>query len=68
MCDKEINKEIIKPVIENINNNLTTIEKIKKFLLINDEFTINNGMLTPTLKLKRKEIVKNYLKQIENLY
>jgi long-chain acyl-CoA synthetase len=68
VCDKEINKEIIKPVIENINNNLTTIEKIKKFLLINDEFTINNGMLTPTLKLKRKEIVKNYLKQIENLY
>ena len=68
VCDKEINKEKIKPIIENINNNLTIIEKIKKFLLINDEFTIDNGMLTPTLKLKRKEIVKNYLKQIENLY
>ena len=68
VCDKEISKEKIKPVIENINNRLTSIEKIKKFILINDEFTIDNGMLTPTLKLKRKVIIKNYLKQIENLY
>ena len=68
VCDKEINKEKIKPVIENINKKLTLIEKIKKFILTHDEFTIDNGMLTPTLKLKRKVIVKNYLKQIENLY
>jgi len=68
VCDKEINKLKIKPVIENINNDLNLIEKIKKFILIHDEFTIDNGMLTPTLKLKRKVIIKNYLKQIENLY
>jgi long-chain acyl-CoA synthetase len=68
VCDKEISKEKIKPVIESINNDLNLIEKIKKFILIYDEFTIDNGMLTPTLKLKRKVIIKNYLKQIENLY
>ena len=68
ICDKEINKEIIKPVIENINDDLNIIEKIKKFILIHNEFTIDNGMLTPTLKLKRKAIIKNYLKQIERLY
>jgi len=44
------------------------IEKIKKFILIHEEFTIENGMLTPTLKLKRKEIIKNYKQQLENLY
>ena len=44
------------------------IEKIKKFVVINEEFTIENGMLTPTLKLKRKEIIKNYKQQLENLY
>jgi len=68
VCDKEINKEKIKPVIESSNDYLTSIEKIKKFILIHDQFTIDNGMLTPTLKLKRKVIIKNYLKQIENLY
>ena len=68
VCDREINKEKIKPVIEKINAGLTSIEKIKKFILIHDEFTIDNGMLTPTLKLKRKEITKNYKQQLENLY
>ena len=44
------------------------IEKIKKFKLVTKEFTIENRMLTPTLKLKRKEILKNYKQEIENLY
>jgi long-chain acyl-CoA synthetase len=68
ISEKEIKKEKIKLIIENINKNLTLIEKIKKFIIINDEFTIDNGMLTPTLKLKRKEIIKNYKQQLENLY
>jgi long-chain acyl-CoA synthetase len=68
VTEKEINKEKIKLIIENINKSLTLIEKIKKFVLINEEFTIENGMLTPTLKLKRKEIIKNYKQQLENLY
>jgi Long-chain acyl-CoA synthetases (AMP-forming) len=58
----------LKLIIENINKSLNIIEKIKKFVLIRDEFTIENGMLTPTLKLKRKEIIKNYKQQLENLY
>ena len=68
VCNKEIKEEKIKLIIENINKNLTLIEKIKKFIVINEEFTIENGMLTPTLKLKRKEIVKNYKQQLEKLY
>jgi long-chain acyl-CoA synthetase len=68
VVEKIINKEKIKIIIEKVNKNLTLIEKIKKFVLINEEFTINNGMLTPTLKLKRKEIIKNYKQQLENLY
>ena len=68
VSEKEINKEKIKLIIENINKSLTLIEKVKKFVLINEEFTIENGMLTPTLKLKRKEILKNYKQEIENLY
>ncbi len=68
VSEKEVNKDKIKDIIDNINKNLTIVEKIKKFVLIHEEFTINNGMLTPTLKLKRKEIIKNYKQQLENLY
>jgi len=68
VTNKETNKDEVKLIIENINKNLTLIEKIKKFILIYEEFTIENGMLTPTLKLKRKEIIKNYKQQLENLY
>ncbi len=68
VSEKEITKEKIKLTIENTNKSLTLIEKIKKFVIINEEFTVENGMLTPTLKLKRKEIIKNYKQQLENLY
>ena len=68
VTEKQIKKEKIKLIIEKMNKNLTLIEKIKKFVLIHDEFTIENRMLTPTLKLKRKEIIKNYKQQLEKLY
>ena len=63
-----MNKEQIKKILENINKTLSLVETVKKFVLIYEEFTINNGMLTPTLKLKRKEIIKKYKQQLENLY
>tara|TARA_B100000579_G_scaffold348557_1_gene301927 strand:- start:5920 stop:7596 length:1677 start_codon:yes stop_codon:yes gene_type:complete len=68
VVEKETDEQKIKIILENINKNLTLVEKIKKFVLIAEEFTIDNGMLTPTLKLKRKEIIKNYKQQLDNLY
>ena len=54
--------------LENLNKNLSLVEKVKKFKLINEEFTIENGMLTPTLKLKRKKILEKYKNELEKLY
>ena len=65
---KEITNENIILEIEIINKNLSKIEKIKKFLIIEDQFTIENGLMTPTLKLKRYKIIQKYKNQIENLY
>jgi len=65
---KDKNNSTIGSIIENLNKNLSIIEKIKKFKLIDDEFTIDNGLMTPTLKLKRKKIVEKYKQDLEKLY
>jgi long-chain acyl-CoA synthetase len=65
---KNLTNEKIKEEIEKINKNLSKIEKIKKFIIINEQFTIENGMMTPTLKLKRYKIIKKYKIELEKLY
>ena len=65
---KNTTEEKIKEEIEKININLIKIEKIKKFLIIKNQFTIENNLMTPTLKLKRYKIIKNYKKELEKLF
>ena len=62
------NKNEIEIYLEKLNKNLSLVEKVKKFKLIDEEFTIENGMLTPTLKLKRKKILEKYKEDLEKLY
>ncbi len=61
-------KEEINSVIENINNKLTLVEKIKKIQLIDETFSIENGLMTPTMKVKRKKVTEKYKKELEKLY
>ena len=68
VSETEENKNEIKIYLESLNKNLSLIEKVKRFKLITDEFTIENGMLTPTLKLKRKKILEKYKDDLEKLY
>jgi long-chain acyl-CoA synthetase len=65
---KNIKNEEIQKEIEKINKNLSKIEKIKKFFIIKNQFTIENNMMTPTLKLKRYKIVKTYQNELEKLF
>ena len=62
------NKEKISKIIDEINENLTLVEKIKKFYLIEESFTIENGLLTPTMKIKRSKIILKYKNTLENFY
>ncbi len=65
---KNINEEEIKKEIEKINKNLTKVEKIKKFFISEEKFSIENGMQTPTMKLKRYKIIKKFKNKFESLY
>ena len=68
VSDNKENEKEIEIYLENLNKSLSLVEKVKKFKLIKEEFTIENGMLTPTLKLKRKKILEKYKEDLEKLY
>jgi len=61
-------KEKINEIVNDINNNLTLVEKIKKFRLIDENFSIENGLLTPTMKVKRNKVTAKYKNILENFY
>jgi long-chain acyl-CoA synthetase len=55
-------------IVEEQNQNLARFEKLKRVILVPDEFTPDNGALTPTLKLRRRVIEERYKKEIDELY
>ena len=68
--NKEFNEktEKINEIVEKVNKNLTLVEKIKKFSLIKENFTIENSLLTPTMKVKRNKVIEKYKNILENFY
>ena len=59
----EIEKEVNK-----LNNEFSNPEQIKKFSILPRDFTIDDGELTPTLKIRRKQINENWASEIESMY
>jgi long-chain acyl-CoA synthetase len=55
-------------IAEEVNKNLARFEQLKCVLLVPDEFTADNGALTPTMKLRRRVIEERYRPQIDDLY
>jgi long-chain acyl-CoA synthetase len=65
--DEELIAEIDAAVKE-ANKAVSQAEAIKKFRVLGSDFTEDNGMLTPSLKLKRSVVMKEFDQEIENLY
>ncbi len=61
-------QSLYEEIVEGVNQNLARFEKLKRVLLVADEFTAENGVLTPTLKLKRRVIEERYRQRIDELY
>jgi len=55
-------------VLEGVNASLSNIEKVRKFILADAPFTTDNGLLTPTMKIRRHKIKEKYGEQLEALY
>jgi len=60
--------ERVSRIVEARNAGLQSYAKIKKFAILPDDFTIDNGLLTPTLKVKRKIITEKHKELLDSLY
>jgi long-chain acyl-CoA synthetase len=60
--------EVIDQEIQAANKELASYESIKGFFIAPSDFTVENGQITPSLKLKKKVILKAYVKEIDALY
>ncbi len=56
------------PVVERVNNKLSNLEKIRRYAISPESFTVDNGLMTPTLKIRRHKIRAAYGKVLEELY
>ena len=61
-------REEIGNFIKSSNEHFSSVEQIKKWLVVDDEWVVDSDLITPTSKLKRKQIVAKYISQIESMY
>jgi long-chain acyl-CoA synthetase len=67
MTEDEL-RQTLGRVIDRVNRQLSPMEKIRRFMIVHDPFSVDNGMLTPTLKIRRHQISKLYGEALDKLY
>ena len=66
-----INPKVVKlfeQIVESINEGLTNQERIRKFTLLYEDWSVSNGEITPTLKLRRPYLLEKHQQDIDELY
>ncbi len=58
----------IEACVERVNGQLARVETIKRFFVAEEPLSVENGLLTPSLKVKRKKVYEAYREQFEKLY
>ena len=69
--DVRTNKQVhdlIRSEIENLSKDIKGYERVQDFVLVLEDFTTDNGMLTPTLKVKRRVVLDRYGQELDALY
>ena len=61
-------RQVISGAIDRVNKEMSQIEKVRRFVLATESFTVDNNMMTPTLKIRRHIIRDAYGTQLERLY
>jgi long-chain acyl-CoA synthetase len=61
-------RALYESIVEELNQNLARFEKLKRVMLVSDEFTAENGLLTASMKLRRRVVEEHYRREIEGMY
>ena len=61
-------RALLQAAVDTVNHDLAQFERIKKFVLFTEDLTIANGLLTPTMKVKRRVFEGRYRAEIEGMY
>lgn len=67
MSEPQVIDSVIK-AIRRVNKTVSKAESIRRFRFVDAEFTVENGYLTPSMKLKRAKVAKDFAEEIESLY
>ncbi|WP_265112510.1 AMP-dependent synthetase/ligase [Halosolutus halophilus] len=68
VCDHDWVRDRIETTVAEVNERFEAHETIKEFRLVPEEFTEDNGMLTPTMKKKRRVILEAYDEEVADIY
>ena len=68
LVDDDAFREAVGDAIERVNDDLSVIERVRRFVLVEDPFTVDNEMMTPSLKIRRHKILEKYGPALEALY
>ena len=60
--------QIIDTAIKEVQRDESAFERVRRFRLLAQEATVDNGLLTPTMKLKRREVMRRYHDEIVAMY
>ncbi|MBU3698609.1 MAG: long-chain fatty acid--CoA ligase [Candidatus Kapabacteria bacterium] len=61
-------RSTVEKEINRLQRDLSKFEKVRRFAIIPESFSVENGMLTPTLKVKRKAVLERYADIVDSLY
>jgi long-chain acyl-CoA synthetase len=61
-------EELVRSAVAEANSQLASYESIKKHIIMRNELTVENGELTPSMKLKRKKLDQKFTAEIEKMY
>ena len=61
-------RQAIQKQVDEANSQVAQVQQVKKFVVLEKEWTDSSGELTPTLKLKRNVIAEMYNDEIESMY